>query len=109
MPERWLSRSSMRPHNAEIFQSFSVRPRGCIGKQFGLAVLRLTLAKLLWNFVLSAAKESWDWNSEKAFISGTSGRCTSTPAWSVNEGLRHGTLSVKQQKRIYPIQFNVEQ
>ena len=57
----------MKLHNAGVFHPFSVGQRNCIGKEFGLAEVRLILARLLLNFDITAGENDWDWNSQKTY------------------------------------------
>lgn len=67
IPARWLD-SDKKPHNADIFHPFSVGPKNCIGKSFALIELRVTVAKLLWNFDLNRGEDDWDWTSQPAYF-----------------------------------------
>ncbi|KAB8291575.1 hypothetical protein EYC80_006375 [Monilinia laxa] len=68
IPERWLPDSQFKPHNTKDYHPFSVGPRDGVGKAFGLAEVRLILAKLICNFDLSLGEKDWDWYSQKAFL-----------------------------------------
>ncbi|KAI9810828.1 MAG: hypothetical protein M1827_006035 [Pycnora praestabilis] len=56
IPDRWLPDSTYKPHSPGVYQSFSLGPRNCIGKGMAYAVLRLTLARMMWNFDFEAPK-----------------------------------------------------
>lgn len=73
LPERW---SNPKPKEFEhdnkdgIFQPFSMGPRNCLGRNLAYAEMRVTLAKLLWSFDLSAPanfNETWV-ETQKTFI-----------------------------------------
>ncbi|MCJ1237850.1 hypothetical protein MMC14_005837 [Varicellaria rhodocarpa] len=68
VPRRWLPDSKLSPHNARVFQPFSVGPRNCIGKGLGLAAVRTIVAKTLWNFDVARGEEDWEWTSQKSFF-----------------------------------------
>ncbi|KAM0302174.1 hypothetical protein ACHAO8_011613 [Botrytis cinerea] len=68
IPERWLPDSKIKPHNTNVYHPFSVGPRDCVGKAFGLTEVRLILTKLIWNFDLSLGENEWDWYTQKAFL-----------------------------------------
>lgn len=68
IPGRWLPDSDLKPHNPDIYHPFSIGPRDCVGKIFGLAEVRLVIAKLLWNFDISRGEADWDWYSQKAYF-----------------------------------------
>ncbi|KAH8670784.1 averantin oxidoreductase [Xylariales sp. PMI_506] len=69
IPERWLEgqdgRGEFVHDNKEASQSFSLGPRGCIGKHLSYLELRLILANLLWHFDIERADKNasfdiWD-------------------------------------------------
>ncbi|KAJ8068151.1 hypothetical protein OCU04_003722 [Sclerotinia nivalis] len=69
IPERWLPASTLTPHNTTIFNPFSIGPRDCVGRAFGLAEVRLALAKLTFHFEFEkGGKEDYNWNDQKAFF-----------------------------------------
>ena len=68
IPERWFPAAS-RPveivnHHPAATQFFSVGPRRCIGKEMALLEMQLILARMVWNFDISAADPSkpLDWS-----------------------------------------------
>ncbi|KAI9641384.1 hypothetical protein NHQ30_010186 [Ciborinia camelliae] len=79
IPERWLPSSTLHPHNLQIFNPFSLGPRDCVGKAFGLAEVRLALAKLMFHFDFEGGNVGhghghehgdgdYNWNDQKAFF-----------------------------------------
>ncbi|KAF7865973.1 hypothetical protein EAF04_006136 [Stromatinia cepivora] len=69
IPERWLPDSTLTPHNTTIFNPFSIGPRDCVGKAFGLAEVRLALAKLIFHFEFERGdQKDYNWNDQKAFF-----------------------------------------
>ncbi|KAI1463617.1 cytochrome P450 [Daldinia caldariorum] len=73
LPERFLP-ESMRPAEFENDhrnnqKPFSLGVRSCIGKSFGLAEMRLVLARLVWEFDISMAQDKrLDWNRLKTYV-----------------------------------------
>ncbi|KAE9977114.1 hypothetical protein EG328_001167 [Venturia inaequalis] len=52
LPERWLpeGKEHFESDNKAVHQPFNIGPRACIGKNLGLAEMRLIAARMLWNF-----------------------------------------------------------
>ena len=75
VPERWLNLEESAPFAADkkfAFQPFSYGPTQCIGKNLAYAKMRLTLARLLWNFDISAtpdARSIYDWEQLQMYVS----------------------------------------
>ena len=74
IPERWFPASS-RPveivnHCPAATQHFSVGPRRCIGKEIALVELQLILARMMWNFDITAKDESkiLDWSTQETHL-----------------------------------------
>ncbi|KAL1965540.1 hypothetical protein VTN77DRAFT_5623 [Rasamsonia byssochlamydoides] len=54
VPERWLEgEHTTETANREAFHPFGLGARGCLGQTLAWLEMRLTLAKLLWNFDIS--------------------------------------------------------
>ncbi|KAJ3494886.1 hypothetical protein NLG97_g3787 [Lecanicillium saksenae] len=64
IPERWLGDSRFAGDKRNVFLPFGNGPRDCIAQNLAYAEMRLILAKLLWNFDISLADESRDWESK---------------------------------------------
>ncbi|CAO3590494.1 unnamed protein product [Absidia cylindrospora] len=56
LPERWLDDAQVKPC-LDAFYPFSAGSRNCIGKQFALQEMRITLATLISRYQLSAIPE----------------------------------------------------
>ena len=77
-PERWLSPEQGRPaefsnDGLSAVRPFGLGPRSCLGKNIGMAEMRLILARLIWTFELCPpqGKEGWkpvDWKKLKTFF-----------------------------------------
>jgi cytochrome P450 len=76
VPERWLESTlneSSSPYYSDhrtAVQAFSTGSWSCIGKQLGLAELRLIIARLVWNFDMSIPNDvkSLDWEKQKHYV-----------------------------------------
>ncbi|QSZ32316.1 hypothetical protein DSL72_001890 [Monilinia vaccinii-corymbosi] len=72
-PERWLPRahalySGLFDHdNREASRPFSTGPRVCLGVNLAYIELRMTLARLLFEFDMELVSEPVDWNTELQF------------------------------------------
>ncbi|ORY11792.1 cytochrome P450 [Clohesyomyces aquaticus] len=74
-PERWLLEatkpsSPFFSNNRNGLQPFSIGPRSCIGRPFGLAQIRLALAKMVWMFDMEKADTKAGglrWEDQKTF------------------------------------------
>ena len=49
-PERFLNGAAKELINNHIFHAFGGGPRVCIGMRFAMVVMKITMAKLLYNF-----------------------------------------------------------
>ncbi|KAM7213239.1 cytochrome P450 [Rhypophila decipiens] len=74
-PERWLesalsdSSSPFYKDRREALQPFSIGPRNCLGQHLAWAEMRLTLAKLVWNFdITAAAGHKIRWEDLRTFL-----------------------------------------
>ncbi|KAM0806625.1 putative Cytochrome P450 [Seiridium cardinale] len=61
IPERWLGDERFKNDTREVMQPFSVGPRNCIGRNLAYAEMRLILARMIWNFDMHLAEDSYDW------------------------------------------------
>ncbi|KAK6854788.1 hypothetical protein PG995_009133 [Apiospora arundinis] len=75
IPERWLPEAHplydarFESDNKAAFKPFSAGPRDCIGKNLAYAEMRLVVARLLWNFDISALPRQDNWESrQRIFI-----------------------------------------
>ncbi|KUI61556.1 Isotrichodermin C-15 hydroxylase [Cytospora mali] len=75
MPERWLPEASTNPASPfyhdrrQAMQPFSTGPRNCMGQHLAWAELRLTMAKLLWNFDMEAVpRKRLRWEDLRTFL-----------------------------------------
>jgi cytochrome P450 len=89
IPERWLPASHplhdarFNSDNKAVFKPFSFGPRDCLGKNLAYAEMRLTVARLFWNFDIDLMPDQDDWfTSQQCFF-----------LW------RKGPLMVKLRKR----------
>ncbi|KAK4234237.1 cytochrome P450 [Achaetomium macrosporum] len=60
-PERWLGDPAFASDRKDAFQPFHLGPRNCLGRNLAYVEMRLSLARVLWNFDLRIAEESLDW------------------------------------------------
>ncbi|KAI1178461.1 cytochrome P450 [Nemania sp. FL0916] len=68
-PERWLGDPKYKDDQTDVMQSFSVGPRNCIGRNLAYAEMRLILAKIVFNFDMSLAEDSYGWlQDQKAYV-----------------------------------------
>lgn len=63
-PQRWTNPTKYTAHNASIFNPFSVGPRNCIGKQWGLWAVRALIAQIVLNFNIEPAEAKWKWEEQ---------------------------------------------
>lgn len=63
-PQRWMDPTSVEVHNSAVFNPFSVGPRNCIGKQWGLRAVRALLAQIVLNFDLERTGNDWAWEDQ---------------------------------------------
>ncbi|KAL9624595.1 MAG: hypothetical protein Q9160_001260 [Pyrenula sp. 1 TL-2023] len=68
LPRRWTSPEAFKRHNAEIFHPFSVGPRNCIGKGWGLMAVRALLANVLVRFDLERVEPHWRWEEQNSWF-----------------------------------------
>ncbi|KAF2796776.1 putative cytochrome P450 [Melanomma pulvis-pyrius CBS 109.77] len=65
LPERWLDSSRENSEfTADILnasQPFQLGPRGCLGRNFAMMEISLSLAKLVWKYDLELANPNDDW------------------------------------------------
>lgn len=75
IPERWLPPTHplydqrFQNDNAAAAKPFSLGPRGCLGINLANMEMRLTLAKLVWNFDMraGASTRGIDWEDDARF------------------------------------------
>lgn len=69
IPERFLN-PDLKTDNLAGFQPFQTGRHVCLGMKHAYAEMRVTLAKLLWNFDLRLKNEAdrWDWGEQKTYI-----------------------------------------
>ncbi|CAK7224952.1 hypothetical protein SCUCBS95973_005693 [Sporothrix curviconia] len=63
IPERWMD-PAYSADKKLASQSFSLGPRGCIGKDLSYMEQRVTLARALFNFELSLADDAREWDTD---------------------------------------------
>ena len=73
IPERWME-PPLRPSEFDnderaAVHTFSLGPRGCIGKNLAWAEMRLIITKLFWNLNFESAYpgQGLDWHDLKTF------------------------------------------
>ncbi|KYG41641.1 hypothetical protein M433DRAFT_75432 [Acidomyces richmondensis BFW] len=66
IPERWIS-DEYKDDLKGASRPFSLRPRGCIGKDLSWAEMKLTIARLAFNFEIERADSGEQWNSDGDF------------------------------------------
>ncbi|KAJ5216801.1 cytochrome P450 monooxygenase [Penicillium chermesinum] len=68
-PERFLGDPRFANDDYEILQPFNVGPRNCLGRNLAYAEMRMILARIVFNFDLSLAKDSEGWmERQKIFL-----------------------------------------
>lgn len=73
-PERWLSAGHplynpvFDNDNKDASRPFSTGPRVCLGVNLAYIELRMTLARLLWEFDMELISKPLDWNTELEFF-----------------------------------------
>lgn len=68
MPERFLPDTPFPSDRLDAYEPFLVGRHKCIGQKLAWAIMRLTLAKLLFMFDISAVDEVADFGSQKTYI-----------------------------------------
>ena len=74
VPERWLSdtdpdyRNFAAQDHKDVFQSFSVGPKNCIGKQLAYAEMKLILSRFLWRFAFTLLDDDFSFEKQRGFI-----------------------------------------
>ncbi|KAH7305436.1 cytochrome P450 [Stachybotrys elegans] len=68
-PERFLGVDEFKNDTLQASQPFSLGPHSCPGRSFGLAIMRLTIAKMIWNFDLETCPLSRQWTlKQKIYV-----------------------------------------
>ena len=69
-PERFLTGNAMKGDNLSIFQPFGMGRQQCIGFRLAWALMRLTLASLLFSFDVELVDDTkgGNWGEQKTFI-----------------------------------------
>ncbi|KAF6217455.1 hypothetical protein HO133_006793 [Letharia lupina] len=57
-PERWLGDPQYASDDRSVFQTFSVGPRSCIGKNLGNLETRLALDRMIWSFDMKLSADT---------------------------------------------------
>ncbi|KAK2596439.1 hypothetical protein N8I77_013329 [Diaporthe amygdali] len=65
IPERWLGDPRFVNDKRDALQPFSYGPRNCIGKNLAYVEMRVIPARLLWNFDLTIAEDSRNWQEQE--------------------------------------------
>lgn len=68
LPQRWINPDSFERHNADAFHPFSIGPRSCIGKIWGMMAVRALLANILLHFKLSRVGPDWKWEEQDSWF-----------------------------------------
>lgn len=68
VPERFLSNSPFPSDRLKAFEPFLLGRHKCIGKKLAWAVMRLTLARLLFGFDLRMVDEPRDFGEQNTYI-----------------------------------------
>ncbi|KAH7073181.1 cytochrome P450 [Paraphoma chrysanthemicola] len=69
IPERWLEGTKgYESDRKDAVQAFHVGPRNCIGKSLAYFEMRLTMARLLWQFDLELDPRSEQWKQQRTFL-----------------------------------------
>ncbi|KAK6823491.1 cytochrome P450 [Apiospora arundinis] len=100
IPERWLPEAHplydarFESDNKAAFKPFSAGPRDCIGKNLAYAEMRLVVARLLWNFDISALPRQDNWESrQRIFIVSDKEKLVKTvKLWDAQMGQEKQTL-----------------
>ncbi|KAM0303436.1 hypothetical protein ACHAO8_011502 [Botrytis cinerea] len=70
IPERWLKieeSERFAGDNRDVMRPFSVGGRDCAGQNIGMAEFRVVLARVIWNFDISAVS-TLAWEDQKCFM-----------------------------------------
>ncbi|KAB8236162.1 cytochrome P450 [Aspergillus alliaceus] len=67
-PERWLGDPEFASDRREALQAFSYGPRGCIGRNLAMIELRLTIARLMWNFDFDPIPGYENWHNQNIYL-----------------------------------------
>ncbi|KAI9925898.1 hypothetical protein ASPWEDRAFT_42562 [Aspergillus wentii DTO 134E9] len=67
-PERWLGDPEFASDKREALQPFSYGPRGCIGRNLAWIELRLTIARLIWNFDIEKIPGYENWHYQNIYL-----------------------------------------
>ncbi|KAH7374279.1 benzoate 4-monooxygenase cytochrome-like protein P450 [Pyrenochaeta sp. MPI-SDFR-AT-0127] len=68
VPERFLANSPFPSDRVDVFEPFLLGRHKCIGQKLAWAVMRLTLANILFTFDLTAVEEVGDFGQQKTYI-----------------------------------------
>ncbi|KAK9783859.1 putative Cytochrome p450 [Seiridium cardinale] len=64
-PERWLNDPAFQSDCKNVFKPFHTGPRSCLGVNLANALIRVILARIIWNFDLGLPPEGRDWLQRK--------------------------------------------
>ncbi|KAI9729789.1 MAG: hypothetical protein M1818_008403 [Claussenomyces sp. TS43310] len=68
IPERWLDDPEFASDKREAFQPFSFGPRACIGRNLAYIEMRLTIARLIFNFDFECMPGYENWDLQKIYL-----------------------------------------
>lgn len=68
VPERFLASSPFPFDRLDAFEPFLLGRHKCIGQKLAWAVMRLTLAKILFTFDLKAVEELGEFGQQRTYI-----------------------------------------
>ncbi|GME64949.1 hypothetical protein AJ79_03600 [Neofusicoccum parvum] len=68
IPERWLGDPEFDSDRRDAHQPFSFGPRACIGRNLAYIEMRLTIARLMWNFDFEAVPGYEMWHIQNIYL-----------------------------------------
>jgi cytochrome P450 len=68
IPERFLAESPFPDDRLHAFLPFLLGRHKCLGQKLAWAIMRLTLARLLYSFDLKMMEEARDFGDQKTYI-----------------------------------------
>lgn len=67
IPERFLDDPRFASDDKSALQPFSVGPRNCLGRNLAYVEMRIILARVIWNFDMELAADSYNWTDQNVW------------------------------------------